>query len=93
MIAGPSEVLVIADRTANPEYVAADLLSQAEHDPLAAVVLVTDSGLLADNVAYELTRQVAKLERRDIDVYKRQSLSGSSPRWSRLSPLRRPAPG
>ena len=66
MIAGPSEVLVIADRTANPEYVAADLLSQAEHDPLAAVVLVTDSGLLADNVAYELTRQVAKLERRDI---------------------------
>lgn len=66
MIAGPSEVLVIADRTANPEYVAADLLSQAEHDPLAAVVLVTDSGLLADNVAYELTRQIAKLERRDI---------------------------
>ncbi|HEX5087248.1 MAG TPA: histidinol dehydrogenase [Nocardioides sp.] len=56
--AGPTEILVLADETADPAYVAADLLSQAEHDPLAAAVLVTDSGPLADRVAVELEAQV-----------------------------------
>ncbi len=56
--AGPTEILILADRTADPSYVAADLLSQAEHDPLAAAVLVTTSEELADRVAVELERQV-----------------------------------
>ncbi len=56
--AGPTEILVLADQTADPAYVAADLLSQAEHDPLAAAVLVTDSEPLADRVAAELEAQV-----------------------------------
>jgi histidinol dehydrogenase len=56
--AGPTEILVLADETAEPAYVAADLLSQAEHDPLAAAVLVTDSERLADRVAIELEAQV-----------------------------------
>src|SRR3954452_9247826 len=56
--AGPTEILVLADDTADPSYVAADLLSQAEHDPLAAAVLVTDSAELADRVAVELEAQV-----------------------------------
>ncbi len=56
--AGPTEILVLADETADPAYVAADLLSQAEHDPLAAAVLVTASEELADRVAVELDRQV-----------------------------------
>ena len=63
MVAGPSEVLVIADETANPVYAAADLLSQAEHDPLAAAVLVTTSGETAKAVRAELERQTAYLER------------------------------
>ena len=66
MVAGPSEVLVIADETANPVYVAADLLSQAEHDALAAVVLVTDSRSLAEKVALEIDRQADRLSRREI---------------------------
>lgn len=66
MVAGPSEVLVIADDTADPRYVAADLLSQAEHDPLAAAILVTDSAVLADAVDAELARQTALLPRRDV---------------------------
>ena len=56
--AGPTEILVLADETAEPAYVAADLLSQAEHDPLAAAVLVTPSVELADRVAVELEAQV-----------------------------------
>ncbi len=56
--AGPTEILILADETADPAYVAADLLSQAEHDPLAAAVLVTDSESLADRVATELEAQV-----------------------------------
>jgi histidinol dehydrogenase len=56
--AGPTEILVLADATADPAYVAADLLSQAEHDPLAAAVLVTDSEALAGRVAVELEAQV-----------------------------------
>ncbi|MDT0435338.1 MULTISPECIES: histidinol dehydrogenase [Streptomyces] len=57
--AGPTEIAVLADRTADPVHVAADLISQAEHDPLAAAVLVTDSAELADAVAAELEPQVA----------------------------------
>jgi histidinol dehydrogenase len=56
--AGPTEILILADHTADPSYVAADLLSQAEHDPLAAAVLVTPSEDLADRVAVELEAQV-----------------------------------
>ena len=66
MIAGPSEVLVIADKTANPAYTAADLLSQAEHDPLASAILVTTSTDTATAVLLEITRQLARLPRRDI---------------------------
>ena len=63
MIAGPSEVLVLADGRSNPAWVAADLLSQAEHDRMAAAVLVTDSRPLAEAVAHELERQLAALPR------------------------------
>ena len=66
MVAGPSEVLVIADGTANPVHVAADLLSQAEHDPLAAAILVTDSEALARQVDAELARQTALLPRQEV---------------------------
>lgn len=66
MVAGPSEVLVIADSTADPKYVAADLLSQAEHDPLASAVLLTNSEELAQAVAAEIVRQAGYLSRRDI---------------------------
>ena len=66
MVAGPSEVLVIADDTADPRYVAADLLSQAEHDPLAAAILVTDSAKLASAVDTELARQTALLPRKEV---------------------------
>ncbi|ERJ11934.1 histidinol dehydrogenase [Haloplasma contractile] len=66
MVAGPSEILIIADETANPDYVAADLMSQAEHDPLAAAILVTDSNELALKVQASLNRQVETLERTDI---------------------------
>jgi len=63
MIAGPSEVLIIADRKANPVFIAADLLSQAEHDELASSVLVTDSPALATKVQGELNLQLSKLKR------------------------------
>lgn len=66
MIAGPSEILVIADGTCNPKYVAADLLSQAEHDKMASAVLVTDSETLAKAVSEELERQLPLLEREEI---------------------------
>ena len=66
MIAGPSEVLVLADETADPVFVAADLMSQAEHDRLASAILVTTSEKLADETAKEIERQTAKLERREI---------------------------
>ena len=66
MIAGPSEILVVADGGCNPAWVAADLLSQAEHDKLASAVLVTDSEELAQAVAAELERQLALLPRREI---------------------------
>jgi histidinol dehydrogenase len=66
MIAGPSEILIIADDSANPSFVAADLLSQAEHDELASSILITNSLRLADRVAKELNRQLSKLIRKDI---------------------------
>ncbi len=66
MIAGPSEILVIADGTCNPKYVAADLLSQAEHDRMASAVLVTDSEELAEAVSAELERQIPMLARQEI---------------------------
>ena len=66
MIAGPSEILVIADGKSNPVHVAADLLSQAEHDKLASAVLVTDSEELALAVQRELERQLPKLPREEI---------------------------
>lgn len=66
MPAGPSEVLVIADEKANPAFIAADLLSQAEHGADSQVILLTDNNKLIDNVADELTKQVALLSRREI---------------------------
>jgi histidinol dehydrogenase len=66
MIAGPSEILIIADGTAKPEFVAADMLSQAEHDELASSILITDSAVLADNVIQELNIQLKGLKRKDI---------------------------
>ena len=66
MIAGPSEILVVADKTANPSFVAADLLSQAEHDKMASAVLVCDSEELAVNVQKELELQIPMLERAQI---------------------------
>lgn len=66
MIAGPSEVLVIADETADPKYIAADLLSQAEHDRLASAVLLTDSLALAGAVDREIIRQTGYLSRSEI---------------------------
>lgn len=65
-IAGPSEILVIADGTANPRYVAADLLSQAEHDELASAILVTTSRELADAVLREIDGFLEKLSRKEI---------------------------
>lgn len=65
-IAGPSEILVLADDSANPRFVAADLLSQAEHDELASAILVTTSMELANSVANEVDRFVKQLSRKDI---------------------------
>lgn len=66
MIAGPSEILVIADKYANPEWVAADLLSQAEHDKLASAILLTDDPAFAEKCAEAVERRVKKLPRREI---------------------------
>ncbi|UOD35529.1 histidinol dehydrogenase [Deferribacteraceae bacterium V6Fe1] len=66
MIAGPSEILVIADKFANPEYVAADMLSQAEHDELASSIVITDNMNLAEKVAAEVEKQLAKLPKKNI---------------------------
>lgn len=65
-IAGPSEILVLADETANPRYVAADLLSQAEHDELASAILITTSQKLAEDVSKEVDEFVQKLSRKEI---------------------------
>ena len=66
MIAGPSEILIVADEKSNPKHLAADLLSQAEHDKLASAVLVTNSEKLAFEVQSEIERQIPLLERADI---------------------------
>ncbi len=66
MLAGPSEVLIIADETANPRFVAADLLSQAEHDSDARSILITTSAELAQKVSAEVESQIVKLSRQDI---------------------------
>lgn len=66
MIAGPSEILIVADKTANPRFLAADLMSQAEHDKLASSILLTDSAQLAEKTAQELELQMQKLERKEI---------------------------
>lgn len=66
MIAGPSEVLVMADETANPAFATADLMSQAEHDVMASSILVTTSEKLAEQVQAEINRQVQTLERKEI---------------------------
>ncbi len=66
MIAGPSEILILADETANPSFIAADLMSQAEHDVLASSILVTTSEEIADKTIAELSKQIEKLSRKDI---------------------------
>jgi len=66
MIAGPSEILIIADASANPRFVASDLLGQAEHDELASSILITTSRMLANMVKIELMDQLSKLGRREI---------------------------
>lgn len=65
-IAGPSEILVLADETANPRYAAADLLSQAEHDELASAILITDSEALAEKVSAEVDKFTSSLSRKEI---------------------------
>ena len=75
MVAGPSEIRIIADGKSNPKYVAADMLSQAEHDKLASAVLVTDSAELAEKVSAELERQIPLLPRAEIA---RASIDGAS---------------
>lgn len=66
MIAGPSEVVILADETASPVYIAADLLAQAEHDPLASCVLVTTSAKLASEVQEQVEKQLPELMRKEI---------------------------
>ena len=94
MIAGPSKVLVLADGRSNPAWVAADLLSQAEHDRMAAAVLVTESRPLAKAVAHELERQLAALPRarspgppwRPTASSSSAGISGRASRWPTASP-------
>jgi len=66
MIAGPSEILIVADKNANPRYIAADLISQAEHDEMAASILVTDSHVLAEKVKNILEDMISKMTRKEI---------------------------
>lgn len=77
MIAGPSEILIVADDKANPEYIAADLMSQAEHDKLASAILVTTSASLVDKVNDELKRQMSYLSRTDIIQESLQNYGGA----------------
>jgi len=94
MIAGPSEILVIADDSAHPEFVAADLLSQAEHDELASAILVTPSADLAEKVAAALERQLARLSRnaiarQSVDAYGYAFITADRakrPGWPTASP-------
>lgn len=66
MVAGPSEILIVADDSANPKFLAADLMSQAEHDVLASAILITTSAKIAEETKAELKRQCAALSRKDI---------------------------
>ncbi len=66
MLAGPSEILIVADKTADPVYTAADMLSQAEHDMLASSIVITDDETLADKVLAEAEKQLAQLPRKEI---------------------------
>lgn len=66
MIAGPSEILILADKNSNPKYIAADLMSQAEHDKLASAILITTSEEIADKTIIELENQIQNLSRKDI---------------------------
>lgn len=66
MVAGPSEILIVADETANPKFLAADLMSQAEHDVLASAILITTSAEIAEQTKTELTKQCAVLSRKEI---------------------------
>lgn len=65
MIAGPSEILILADGTANPAYIASDMLSQAEHDVMASAICITDDQRLADSIHAELSRQIVNLPREE----------------------------
>jgi histidinol dehydrogenase len=94
MIAGPSEVLVVADGSANPDWIAADLLAQAEHDTAAQAILLTDDRALGDAVAQAVERQLATLPRRDIAgaswrdfgcIIDVESLDGSVPLIDRIA--------
>ena len=69
MFAGPSEILVMADEKADPRYIAADLMSQAEHDKLASAILVTTSEKIAEQAVAEVEKQMQELERKDIIKY------------------------
>ncbi len=73
MIAGPSEILVLADETADPKYIAADLMSQAEHDPMSSALLLTTSERIAENTLKEIERQIGSLNREETI---RKSLKG-----------------
>ena len=66
MIAGPSEVCIVADRTGDPAFIAADMLSQAEHDKMASSILITDSAEIAEQTEKELKKQLAALDRLEI---------------------------
>ncbi|MGP3778599.1 histidinol dehydrogenase [Halanaerobium saccharolyticum] len=66
MIAGPSEIMIMAEKDSNPAYIAADLMSQAEHDPLASSILVTDAPELIDKVKEELEKQIKEMSKKDI---------------------------
>ena len=77
MIAGPSEVLVIADEKSNPKYIAVDLMSQAEHDKLSSSILITTDEVLADKVNKEIKRQIKNLKRKDIIEYSMKNFGAS----------------
>ncbi|GLB59805.1 histidinol dehydrogenase [Cytobacillus sp. NCCP-133] len=95
MIAGPSEIAILADETAQPDEVAADLLSQAEHDPMASAVLVTPSFALAEAVSAEVEHQLAELPRQEIAagsirnygaIYVAESMNGAIETVNSLAP-------
>lgn len=75
-LAGPSDCLVLADKSANPEYIAADLLAQAEHDPLSSAILITDSQDIAQETAQAVKKQMTKLERRAVIAEALQKYGG-----------------